>query len=74
MFYLKLSKAPSFLPKPSVIAHHVFLEKTVKKNPLNSYFFFTNSVLQVRMLNDQMHRFERAFVDPQGLPGRPFVR
>ncbi|XP_033635312.1 putative N-acetylated-alpha-linked acidic dipeptidase [Asterias rubens] len=31
-------------------------------------------VLQVRMLNDQMHRFERAFVDPQGLPGRPFVR
>ncbi|XP_033638801.1 putative N-acetylated-alpha-linked acidic dipeptidase isoform X1 [Asterias rubens] len=31
-------------------------------------------VLQVRMLNDQMHMFERAFIDVQGLPDRPFVR
>ncbi|XP_038053369.1 putative N-acetylated-alpha-linked acidic dipeptidase [Patiria miniata] len=31
-------------------------------------------VLMVRMLNDQMTLFERAFSDPQGLPDRPFVR
>ncbi|KAG7470918.1 hypothetical protein MATL_G00118940 [Megalops atlanticus] len=33
----------------------------------------TNSV-EVRMVNDQMMYLERAFVDPLGLPGRPFYR
>ncbi|XP_036393284.1 N-acetylated-alpha-linked acidic dipeptidase 2 [Megalops cyprinoides] len=33
----------------------------------------TNSV-EVRMANDQMMYLERAFVDPLGLPGRPFYR
>ncbi|KAJ8256757.1 hypothetical protein COCON_G00189090 [Conger conger] len=33
----------------------------------------TNS-LEVRMTNDQMMYLERAFVDPLGLPGRPFYR
>ena len=37
-------------------------------------FFPPYSILQVRMLNDQIHLFERAFSDPQGLPDRPFVR
>lgn len=30
--------------------------------------------LQVRMVNDQLMYLERAFVDPLGLPGRPFYR
>uniref|UniRef100_A0A6Q2WQ27 Glutamate carboxypeptidase 2 n=1 Tax=Esox lucius TaxID=8010 RepID=A0A6Q2WQ27_ESOLU len=30
--------------------------------------------LQVRMANDQLMYLERAFVDPLGLPGRPFYR
>ena len=30
--------------------------------------------LEVRMINDQMLRLERAFINPSGLPGRPFTR
>uniref|UniRef100_A0A4W5NUP2 Aminopeptidase NAALADL1 n=1 Tax=Hucho hucho TaxID=62062 RepID=A0A4W5NUP2_9TELE len=30
--------------------------------------------IQVRMVNDQLMYLERAFVDPLGLPGRPFYR
>ncbi|XP_046892250.1 N-acetylated-alpha-linked acidic dipeptidase 2 [Hypomesus transpacificus] len=30
--------------------------------------------LQVRMVNDQLMYLERAFIDPLGLPGRPFYR
>ncbi|XP_064157733.1 N-acetylated-alpha-linked acidic dipeptidase 2 [Anguilla rostrata] len=30
--------------------------------------------MEVRMVNDQMMYLERAFVDPLGLPGRPFYR
>ncbi|CAL8350797.1 unnamed protein product [Lota lota] len=30
--------------------------------------------LQVRILNDQLMYLERAFIDPLGLPGRPFYR
>ncbi|XP_053729313.1 N-acetylated-alpha-linked acidic dipeptidase 2 isoform X1 [Synchiropus splendidus] len=30
--------------------------------------------LQVRMMNDQLMYLERAFIDPLGLPGRPFYR
>lgn len=33
----------------------------------------TNS-LQVRIINDQLMYLERAFIDPLGLPGRPFYR
>uniref|UniRef100_A0AAR2M3X5 Glutamate carboxypeptidase 2 n=1 Tax=Pygocentrus nattereri TaxID=42514 RepID=A0AAR2M3X5_PYGNA len=34
----------------------------------------TKDVLAVRMLNDQLMYLERAFIDPLGLPGRPFYR
>uniref|UniRef100_A0AAR2JZU9 Glutamate carboxypeptidase 2 n=1 Tax=Pygocentrus nattereri TaxID=42514 RepID=A0AAR2JZU9_PYGNA len=34
----------------------------------------TIHVLAVRMLNDQLMYLERAFIDPLGLPGRPFYR
>uniref|UniRef100_A0AAZ3SDM7 Aminopeptidase NAALADL1 n=1 Tax=Oncorhynchus tshawytscha TaxID=74940 RepID=A0AAZ3SDM7_ONCTS len=30
--------------------------------------------IQIRMVNDQLMYLERAFVDPLGLPGRPFYR
>lgn len=32
------------------------------------------SPLQVRTMNDQLMYLERAFIDPLGLPGRPFYR
>uniref|UniRef100_A0A663LP98 Glutamate carboxypeptidase 2 n=1 Tax=Athene cunicularia TaxID=194338 RepID=A0A663LP98_ATHCN len=34
----------------------------------------TNNLLAVRSLNDQLMLLERAFIDPLGLPGRPFYR
>ncbi|XP_066555370.1 N-acetylated-alpha-linked acidic dipeptidase 2 [Amia ocellicauda] len=34
----------------------------------------TTNPLKVRMANDQMMYLERSFVDPLGLPGRPFYR
>ncbi|XP_072024017.1 putative N-acetylated-alpha-linked acidic dipeptidase [Amphiura filiformis] len=34
----------------------------------------TKNTLQVRQINDQMMKLDRAFIDPLGLPGRPFVR
>uniref|UniRef100_A0A146XG42 Glutamate carboxypeptidase 2 n=1 Tax=Fundulus heteroclitus TaxID=8078 RepID=A0A146XG42_FUNHE len=34
----------------------------------------TQDPLQVRMVNDQLMYLERAFIDPLGLPGRPFYR
>ncbi|KAI4898999.1 hypothetical protein NFI96_024451, partial [Prochilodus magdalenae] len=34
----------------------------------------TQDVLAVRMVNDQLMYLERAFIDPLGLPGRPFYR
>ncbi|XP_052057708.1 N-acetylated-alpha-linked acidic dipeptidase 2-like [Mytilus californianus] len=30
--------------------------------------------LEVRQINDQLMLFERSFLDPQGLPGRPYAR
>ncbi|XP_066535317.1 N-acetylated-alpha-linked acidic dipeptidase 2 [Hoplias malabaricus] len=42
---------------------HTLLDKLDKKN-----------VLAVRMFNDQLMYLERAFIDPLGLPGRPFYR
>lgn len=36
--------------------------------------FITISPLQVRTINDQLMYLERAFIDPLGLPGRPFYR
>ena len=40
-----------------------------------SFDFFLNfSPLAVRHINDQLMLFERAFLDPQGLPGRPYAR
>ncbi|NWR70433.1 FOLH1 carboxypeptidase, partial [Centropus unirufus] len=33
-----------------------------------------NNLLAVRTLNDQLMFLERAFIDPLGLPGRPFYR
>ncbi|KAJ8280424.1 hypothetical protein GJAV_G00054410 [Gymnothorax javanicus] len=32
------------------------------------------NLMEVRMVNDQMMYLERAFIDPLGLPGRPFYR
>lgn len=32
------------------------------------------SPLQVRIMNDQLMYLERAFIDPLGLPDRPFYR
>lgn len=40
----------------------------------NSTFHVGLSPLQVRMVNDQLMYLERAFIDPLGLPGRPFYR
>ncbi|PIK40106.1 hypothetical protein BSL78_23044, partial [Apostichopus japonicus] len=37
-------------------------------------FIDTTDPLAVRIANDQLMMFERAFVDPVGLPGRPFTR
>ncbi|CAN9511561.1 unnamed protein product [Ophioblennius macclurei] len=34
----------------------------------------TTNPLQVRIMNDQLMYLERAFIDPLGLPGRPFYR
>ncbi|XP_026994620.2 N-acetylated-alpha-linked acidic dipeptidase 2 [Tachysurus fulvidraco] len=34
----------------------------------------TTNSLSVRMVNDQLMYLERAFIDPLGLPGRPFYR
>uniref|UniRef100_A0AAQ5Z008 Aminopeptidase NAALADL1 n=1 Tax=Amphiprion ocellaris TaxID=80972 RepID=A0AAQ5Z008_AMPOC len=34
----------------------------------------TADPLQVRIMNDQLMYLERAFIDPLGLPGRPFYR
>ncbi|XP_029028124.2 N-acetylated-alpha-linked acidic dipeptidase 2 [Betta splendens] len=34
----------------------------------------TADSLQVRVMNDQLMYLERAFIDPLGLPGRPFYR
>ncbi|KAM6945939.1 N-acetylated-alpha-linked acidic dipeptidase 2 [Aplochiton taeniatus] len=34
----------------------------------------TTNALQVRQANDQLMYLERAFIDPLGLPGRPFYR
>ncbi|XP_062873217.1 N-acetylated-alpha-linked acidic dipeptidase 2 [Trichomycterus rosablanca] len=34
----------------------------------------TTDALAVRMVNDQLMYLERAFIDPLGLPGRPFYR
>ncbi|KAF7699744.1 N-acetylated-alpha-linked acidic dipeptidase 2 [Silurus meridionalis] len=34
----------------------------------------TSNSLSVRMVNDQLMYLERAFIDPLGLPGRPFYR
>ncbi|KAM9853509.1 N-acetylated-alpha-linked acidic dipeptidase 2 [Aulostomus maculatus] len=34
----------------------------------------TADPLQVRVMNDQLMYLERAFIDPLGLPGRPFYR
>ncbi|XP_033103991.1 putative N-acetylated-alpha-linked acidic dipeptidase [Anneissia japonica] len=34
----------------------------------------TSDVLEVRKVNDQFMLFERAFIDPLGLPGRKFMR
>ncbi|NWX49683.1 FOLH1 carboxypeptidase, partial [Steatornis caripensis] len=34
----------------------------------------TNNLIAVRSLNDQLMFLERAFIDPLGLPGRPFYR
>ncbi|XP_043927758.1 glutamate carboxypeptidase 2-like [Protopterus annectens] len=34
----------------------------------------TNNPIALRIMNDQMMYLERAFVDPLGLPGRPFYR
>ncbi|XP_015241640.1 PREDICTED: putative N-acetylated-alpha-linked acidic dipeptidase [Cyprinodon variegatus] len=34
----------------------------------------TEDPLQVRIMNDQLMYLERAFIDPLGLPGRPFYR
>uniref|UniRef100_A0A8C1J270 Aminopeptidase NAALADL1 n=1 Tax=Cyprinus carpio TaxID=7962 RepID=A0A8C1J270_CYPCA len=34
----------------------------------------TSNALDVRMVNDQLMYLERAFIDPLGLPGRPFYR
>lgn len=39
-----------------------------------SLFFFSFSLLAIRSLNDQLMFLERAFIDPLGLPGRPFYR
>nr|XP_014343985.1 PREDICTED: putative N-acetylated-alpha-linked acidic dipeptidase isoform X2 [Latimeria chalumnae] len=33
-----------------------------------------NTVLEMRIMNDQLMFLERAFIDPLGLPGRPFYR
>eukprot|EP00058_Branchiostoma_floridae_P021302 XP_002606792.1 hypothetical protein BRAFLDRAFT_114693 [Branchiostoma floridae] len=33
-----------------------------------------NNPFEVRMFNDQLMQLERAFIDPLGLPGRPFYR
>ncbi|XP_071164482.1 putative N-acetylated-alpha-linked acidic dipeptidase [Mytilus edulis] len=30
--------------------------------------------LEIRRINDQLSLFERSFLDPQGLPGRPYAR
>uniref|UniRef100_A0A7N6BWU2 glutamate carboxypeptidase II n=1 Tax=Anabas testudineus TaxID=64144 RepID=A0A7N6BWU2_ANATE len=35
---------------------------------------FTSHSLQLRVMNDQLMYLERAFIDPLGLPGRPFYR
>lgn len=40
----------------------------------STYSFFFFSLLAVRSLNDQLMFLERAFIDPLGLPGRPFYR
>uniref|UniRef100_A0AAX7UYI4 Glutamate carboxypeptidase 2 n=1 Tax=Astatotilapia calliptera TaxID=8154 RepID=A0AAX7UYI4_ASTCA len=37
-------------------------------------FFCMCSPLQLRIMNDQLMYLERAFIDPLGLPGRPFYR
>ncbi|XP_061775263.1 N-acetylated-alpha-linked acidic dipeptidase 2 [Nerophis ophidion] len=34
----------------------------------------THNALQVRLMNDQLMYLERTFIDPLGLPGRPFYR
>ncbi|XP_051522205.1 putative N-acetylated-alpha-linked acidic dipeptidase [Myxocyprinus asiaticus] len=34
----------------------------------------TSDAMAVRMVNDQLMYLERAFIDPLGLPGRPFYR
>ncbi|KAI8504230.1 hypothetical protein Bbelb_182980 [Branchiostoma belcheri] len=44
-------------------AFHTRLEKSDRNNPF-----------EVRMYNDQLMQLERAFIDPLGLPGRPFYR
>ncbi|KAK3585558.1 hypothetical protein CHS0354_022968 [Potamilus streckersoni] len=33
-----------------------------------------DDILAVRMINDKLMQLERAFIDPQGLPGRPFYK
>jgi len=47
-----------------------------KQKTVTDIFFccFLFSLLAVRSLNDQLMFLERAFIDPLGLPGRPFYR
>lgn len=48
------------------------LQLTYSTYSLFYYYYF--SLLAVRSLNDQLMFLERAFIDPLGLPGRPFYR
>lgn len=36
--------------------------------------FINSSPFAIRSLNDQLTLMERAFIDPEGLPGRPLAR
>ena len=38
------------------------------------FVMFYFSPLEIRRINDQLSLFERSFLDPQGLPGRPYAR
>ena len=62
------------------ISLHVIYIKNVRKKPMPvlkikpRVFFFSFSILQVRMFNDRLMQLNRAFINKEGLPGRPSIR
>ncbi|MEQ2158497.1 hypothetical protein GOODEAATRI_012930, partial [Goodea atripinnis] len=56
------------------VYHSVYETFEIVEKFYDPTFRRLRAVAQVRIVNDQLMYLERAFIDPLGLPGRPFYR